>query len=160
MFSMYHMRCFAWFGNNCTILKNVKNTHEACNFTKSNTLPWVFFTFFKIVQMIPNRAKHHVCLTNIICSSSSKRFLHKRVPVWITLYYILRIKTDTYWDITTDIFRLYSLKHQITFGLLQNSFKVVVVRNYMENIDLVRFLFCVIVLEKNMHYSFHRFYGR
>ena len=100
------------------------------------------------------------CLTNIICSSSSKRFLHKRVPVWITLYYILCMKTDTYWDITTDIFRLYSLKHQITFGLLQNSFKVVAVKNYMENIDLVRFLFCVIVLEKNMHYSFHRFYGR
>ena len=37
----------------CTIwyhlhnLKNVKNTQASvCNFTKSNTLPWVFFTFF------------------------------------------------------------------------------------------------------------------
>ena len=35
-------------------LKNVKNTHRgvlllvACNFTKSNTPPWVFFTFFKL----------------------------------------------------------------------------------------------------------------
>ena len=42
-------------------LKNVKNTHEgvlllvklqakACNFTKSNTPPWVFFTFFKLYK--------------------------------------------------------------------------------------------------------------
>ena len=42
-------------------LKNVKNTHggvlrlvklqaSACNFTKSSTLPWVFFTFFKLFE--------------------------------------------------------------------------------------------------------------
>ena len=30
--------------------------------TKSNSPPWVFFTFLKIVQMVPNRAK---CLKNI-----------------------------------------------------------------------------------------------
>ena len=51
----------------CTIwyhlhnLKNVKNTHggvlllvklqaSTCNFTKSNALPWVFFTFFKLYK--------------------------------------------------------------------------------------------------------------
>ena len=33
---------------------------EACNFTKSKTPPWVFFTFFKLKQMVPNRAKHHI----------------------------------------------------------------------------------------------------
>ena len=55
-------------------LKNVENTHGgvlvlACNFTKTNTPPWVFLTFFKIVQMIPNRGKHHRCLTRFrICS--------------------------------------------------------------------------------------------
>ena len=42
-------------------LKNMKNTHEqmllllklqalACNFTKSNIPPWVFFTFFKLYK--------------------------------------------------------------------------------------------------------------
>ena len=42
-------------------LKNVKNTHEgvlilvklqalACNFTKTNTPPWVFFTFLKLYK--------------------------------------------------------------------------------------------------------------
>ena len=36
-------------------LKNVKNTHvgnmaEACNFTKINTPPSVFFTFFKLYK--------------------------------------------------------------------------------------------------------------
>ena len=29
-----------------------------CNFTKSNTLPWVFFAFLKIAQVVPNRVKH------------------------------------------------------------------------------------------------------
>ena len=25
-----------------------------------NTPSWVFYTFFKIVQMVPNRSKHHI----------------------------------------------------------------------------------------------------
>ena len=33
---------------------------SASNFTKSITPLWVFFTFFEIVQMIPNRAKCHI----------------------------------------------------------------------------------------------------
>ena len=60
-------------------LKNVKNTHggvlllvklQAISFAQfqerkkhlwmSNTPPWLFFTFFKIIQMVPNRAKHHI----------------------------------------------------------------------------------------------------
>ena len=50
------MRCAIWY--HLQNLKNMKNTHEgvlilvklqasACNFTKINTPPWVFFTFFK-----------------------------------------------------------------------------------------------------------------
>ena len=43
----------------CTIwyrfynLKSVKNIHaaKACNFTKSNTPPWVIFTFFKLYKL-------------------------------------------------------------------------------------------------------------
>ena len=53
----YVMVCAIWY--HLYNLKNVKNTHEevlllvklqalACNFTKSNTSPWVFFTFFKL----------------------------------------------------------------------------------------------------------------
>ena len=49
------MRCAIWY--DLYNLKNVKNIHggmlllvklqaEACNFTKSNIPPWVFFTFF------------------------------------------------------------------------------------------------------------------
>ena len=45
----------------CAQFKNVKNIHggvllsvklqaEACNFTKSNTTPWVFFTLFKLYE--------------------------------------------------------------------------------------------------------------
>ena len=50
-------------------LKSAKDTHagvlllaklgaKAYNFTKSNTPPRVFFTFFKILQMVPNNATH------------------------------------------------------------------------------------------------------
>ena len=62
------MRCAIWY--HLYNLINVKNTHggmlilvrlqaSACNFTKINTPPWVFFAFFKIVKMVPNRATHH-----------------------------------------------------------------------------------------------------
>ena len=55
--SRYVMRCAIWY--HLYNLKNVKNTHggvlllvklqvSAWNFTKINTLPWVFFTFFKL----------------------------------------------------------------------------------------------------------------
>ena len=50
-------------------LKSIKNIHgkmlllvtlqaSVCNFTKSNTPRWALFTFFNIVQMVPNRAVH------------------------------------------------------------------------------------------------------
>ena len=52
------MRCA--ISNHVHNLQNVKSTHggalllllqaEACNFTKSNTPPWVFFTFFKLYE--------------------------------------------------------------------------------------------------------------
>ena len=52
--------------------KNVENTHGgvlllikyAGNFTKKDIPPWVFFTFFKIVQMILNPAKHLIYFKN------------------------------------------------------------------------------------------------
>ena len=48
----YVVLCAIWY-HSCNF-KNVKNTHGgvlllvACNFTKSNTPPWVFFTFLKL----------------------------------------------------------------------------------------------------------------
>ena len=44
----------------------MKNTHRGVLIlvklqAKINTPPWVFFTFFEIVQMLPNRAMHHMC---------------------------------------------------------------------------------------------------
>ena len=53
------MRCTIWY--HLYNLKNVKNTHgrvlilvklqaEACNFTKTNILPWVFLMFFKLCK--------------------------------------------------------------------------------------------------------------
>ena len=31
---------------------------SSCTFTKINTPQWVFFTIFKIAQIVPNHAKH------------------------------------------------------------------------------------------------------
>ena len=51
------MRCTIWY--HLYNLKNMKNIHggvlllvqaEACNFTNSNTPPWMFFTFFKLYK--------------------------------------------------------------------------------------------------------------
>ena len=67
---IFHMWCLAWFGTFCN-LKNVKNHHggvflfvksqaSACNFTKSKTLPWVFFTFFKLYKCIKLRNASHI----------------------------------------------------------------------------------------------------
>ena len=42
-----------------------RSVTSAINFTKGNTPPWVFFTFFKIVQMVPYRATHLKCKTGI-----------------------------------------------------------------------------------------------
>ena len=64
--SAYVMRCTIWY--HLHVLKKVKNTHgrvlllvklktKACNFTKSNTPPWMFFTFFRLhkwYQIVPS----------------------------------------------------------------------------------------------------------
>ena len=55
----YAMLCAIWY--HFYNLKNVRNVHEvvlllvklqaeACNFTKCNTPPWAFFTFFKLYK--------------------------------------------------------------------------------------------------------------
>ena len=58
------MRCAIWY--HLCKLKKVKNNHEGvfilvklqasvCNFTKINTLPWVFFTFFNCTNGVKSR---------------------------------------------------------------------------------------------------------
>ena len=61
---------FCVIGYHLDSLKNVKNTHggmlllvklqaEACNVTKSNTPPWVFFTFFYCTNDTKSRNESH-----------------------------------------------------------------------------------------------------
>ena len=57
------MLCAIW--DHLYNLKNMKNIHRevllsACNFTKSNTPPWVFFTFLKLYKwyQIAQRITH------------------------------------------------------------------------------------------------------
>ena len=69
---------------NCTNgTKSHKAPHiisQASNFTKINTPPWVFFTFFKIVQMVPNRKTHHILYPNF-------PFQEKRLKLVSTIFY-------------------------------------------------------------------------
>ena len=41
----------------CDVLRELV---PSLHITKNNTPPWVFFTFFKIVQMVLNYAEHHI----------------------------------------------------------------------------------------------------
>ena len=62
------MHCAIWY--HLYNLKHVKNTHGgvlllvkfkalACNFTKSNTPPWVFLTFFKLYKWYQMPQRHN-----------------------------------------------------------------------------------------------------
>ena len=56
---LFVMRCVIWYHLCC--LKSMKNTHRGVLFfvKLQESIPlWVFFKVFKIVQMVPNRAKH------------------------------------------------------------------------------------------------------
>ena len=72
---VYVVRCATWYY--LYNLKNVKNTHEgvlilvklqasACNFTKINTPPWVFFTFFKLHKWYQIAQRITYCDTSIV----------------------------------------------------------------------------------------------
>ena len=73
----YVMRCVIWYHS--YNLKNVKNTHGgvlilvtlqalACNFTKSNTPLWGFFTFFKLYQRYQIAQSTTYCIKRHIAS--------------------------------------------------------------------------------------------
>ena len=54
---VYYIRCVARFGTICTIQKTpMKECYFlACNFTKSNSAPWVFFTFLNGINGTKSR---------------------------------------------------------------------------------------------------------
>ena len=97
------MRCAIWY--HLYNLKNVKNTHwrvlilvklqaSACNLTIINTPPWVFFTFFKLYIMVPNRATHHTYeLTNLLTN-----YWLTHLFVWIFLIENIRRPIETNMD--------------------------------------------------------------
>ena len=75
-------------------LKNMKNTHRGvlilvklqssvCNFTKINSRPWMFFTFFKIVQMVPDRSMHHIRIFAKSCLTVFDRILNAPLKMFL-----------------------------------------------------------------------------
>ena len=98
------MLCIIWY--HLYDFKNVKSTHggvllfvtlqtEACNFTKSNIPPWVFW----IVQMVPNRATHHMKLSQSSrksCPEKFQKFPGKRNTLKRSVAFNLTIKELIY----------------------------------------------------------------
>ena len=81
--------------------KNVKNTHEgalllvklqseACNFTKSNTLSWVFFTLFKLYKL---------------CQMAQSITYMMRCTIWHHLYNLKNVK-NTHGGVLISVLKL------------------------------------------------------
>ena len=101
--------------------KNVKNTHgeilllvklqvEACNFTKSNILPVVFFTFLKLYrlhQTAQSITYNQTTVTfetvkSIYCSQSSWKMFLRFEPSWIDFF--LSISNNYLMDVAKFLF--------------------------------------------------------
>ena len=87
------MRCAIWY--ELHNLKNVKNTHgrvlllvklqvEACNFTKSNAPPWVFFMFFKLHKWY--QITQRITSVKIHVSYLPMKLLETQPPAVIFIY--------------------------------------------------------------------------
>ena len=86
-------------------LKNVTNTIEecylACNFTKSNTPPWVFLTFLNCANGTKSRNASHIMLQffresiNIFVIITEMELIQKTIRIYITHFFICgHYKTD------------------------------------------------------------------
>ena len=91
MYSDCHLLYVIWY-HLCN-LKNVKNTHggvlllvklqtEACNATKSNTLPLVFLTFFKLYKGTKPRQASNIqlvvsCFPTLATSYTFIKVVHR-----------------------------------------------------------------------------------
>ena len=76
LFAIWHHLCD---------LKNVEITHaEACNITKSNTPPWVFFTFFKL-------QKWYQIAQSVSVETSFSLFRYHKLKV---LFYIINTRNE------------------------------------------------------------------
>ena len=104
----------------CTIwyhlynLTNVKNIHGGVllfNFTKSNTPPWMFFTFFKLCKWYhpPRRNKLNVLSTSSVRSIyvlCLHRATHHSVPINLSTQLFLQLKFENlFCCIDTNTFR-------------------------------------------------------
>ena len=99
-----YLRCFARFNTICIIWKtwswSLKPCTKACNFTNINTS---VFYIFKIVQMVPNRANHHIYSTHFSATlfPANKKGMRNYVTT----------QTSVIWDVFCAIwYHLYNFK--------------------------------------------------
>ena len=101
--------------------KNVKNTHrrmlisvklqvEACNFTKINIPPWVFFTFFKLYKWYQIAQRITYVSHGKLLSMSSKTFSNFRLFLFRELQHLSSWKMGSAWYGIYYIISLFSLK--------------------------------------------------
>ena len=122
----YLVRCAIWYYS--YNLKNVKNTHRgvlllvklqasACNFTKSNTPPWVFFTFFKLYEQY-----QIVQRTTYLGDSLREQYQHRnarRVVKGTVFCYVNCVSLLNYYYRSLDIYLIHSV---IKCNLFLHSF--------------------------------------
>ena len=124
----YVVRCVIWY--HLYNFRNVKNTHggvlllaklqvQACNFTKSNTPPWVFFMFFKLY-------KWHQIAQSIAYNKDNR-------------YFITADDSAHFMQPVAKMVRQLILKWCLTFFQILNQLKKILV-NYRKYFLCLKFL--------------------
>ena len=122
------VRCAIWY--HLYNFRNVKNTHggvlllaklqvQACNFTKSNTPPWVFFMFFKLY-------KWHQIAQSIAYNKDNR-------------YFITADDSAHFMQPVAKMVRQLILKWCLTFFQILNQLKKILV-NYRKYFLCLKFL--------------------
>ena len=100
--NLKNMRQFAWFGTICTKKKREKNPwgsvtfSKACNFTKSNNPPWVFFRFLNCKNGTKLCKTLHIYPANHkIDKDMSPAYFQERIILEIVLWRYANVTVTT-----------------------------------------------------------------
>ena len=104
-------------------LKNMKQSWRSVTFTKSNSLPWVFFTFLNCTNGTKSSKASHVCffLQGHIFFSRYKRNSQERWPIYFCPFYSIESLKTCIFQTTT----MQSVSFQKLFWFLKySSFRI------------------------------------
>ena len=108
----------------------------ACNFTKINTLPWVFFTFFKLYKCYQNRSTHHILenWTNYSKQWTKKKKARNSFIMWQNIWVFSWILFVTSASNFSSISFILPLAEAATGGVLWEKVLLEILQNSQEKI--------------------------